>query len=140
MKKTRIYSYGILLAAFAFAVGLNATTLLKKGHNDIAPATKVNEFIVLDSGSFFDLEDEPYIEDIPFNTCEIVISTSTENTFSADYLLANEEYIDDIPFDTEEIAMSSFLHMDEEEYIDDIPFNTRKVIKQMNRNHFVINQ
>ena len=81
----------------------------------------------------FTLADEPYIDDIPFNTEEIA-GTLTGTSGLAQFTLKEEPYIDDIPFDTEEIAGSAQASTDlaqfileDEPYIDDIPFDTEAV-------------
>jgi hypothetical protein len=111
----------------------------------------------------FNLEDETYVDDIPFNTKKIVekiagfydsvhllvenIDTKYEvaiNTLSAssiEFTMEDEEYIDDIPFNTEEVytalASSEIFKKEyiiqefalaEEDYINDIPFDTRQII------------
>jgi len=91
----------------------------------------------------FELEDEMYIDDIPFDTEMIVESYLESNDITLpldmNFVLEDEEYIDDIPFNTELIAKaylensSSLSHdeivftLDEEEYIDDIPFDTETI-------------
>lgn len=90
------------------------------------------------------MEEEAYIDDIPFNTAEVVNELGTE--------LAAEDYVDDIPFNTldvillENICMlpesevndtefdnrsvlaSHGLVLEDEEYVNDIPFNTMDVL------------
>ncbi|HNS16827.1 MAG TPA: hypothetical protein PKH94_11565 [Bacteroidales bacterium] len=85
------------------------------------------------------LNEEAYIDDIPFNTEEIA-GISVNASDLTQFSLKEEEYIDDIPFDTEEIvqslqrnasqdeAMASVFLLDEELYIDDIPFETEQVV------------
>jgi|FLOH01.1.fsa_nt_gi hypothetical protein len=76
----------------------------------------------------FDFEDEKYIDDIPFNTSEVILQISYENALTVDYSLSEEEYIDDIPSDivnnsqfviNTDSATQEFCFEDEE-YIDDI--------------------
>lgn len=81
----------------------------------------------------FTLNEEAYIDDIPFNTEEIA-SKSPEGQKLSVFTLKEESEIPDIPFDTEEIAGKLLIQDDltlftlsEEEYIDDIPFNTASV-------------
>jgi len=113
----------------------------------------------------FELEEEEFVQDIPFETSDVVLSLihesdtsdptmdNTENPISdgeelAYYLSSNveftmeeEEYIDDIPFDTEKLvdSMVNFkagdknvlvqeFYLADEEYIDDIPFDTKQLI------------
>lgn len=71
--------------------------------------------------------DEEYIDDIPFNTEEVVADIIAEQEL-ASFTFEEEEYIDDIPFDTDCVsaqcryqqAISVEFNFDEEEYIDDI--------------------
>jgi hypothetical protein len=81
----------------------------------------------------FTLADEPYIDDIPFNTEEIA-GTVTGSAGLDQFTLKEESYIDDIPFDTEEIAGSvqsssdlAQFTLEDEPYIDDIPFDTEAI-------------
>ena len=114
----------------------------------------------------FELQDEQYVDDIPFETQEIVsgiydeldtiILNEVDNSEDSDllisseiYLLASiefnmeeEEYVDDIPFNTEVIfnSMVNFEEEDknvivqefcmvDEEYVDDIPFDSKQLIQ-----------
>lgn len=55
----------------------------------------------------FNLENESFIDDIPFNTKEIVNTQIKNNSFEFSYetfQMEQEPYINDIPFDTEKIA------------------------------------
>jgi len=97
-------------------------------------------FSIQVSASDFQMEDEAYINDIPFNT-EMVV----KNMMAANFDLEEENYINDIPFNTFEIAFESKIsgtgtfEMEEEAYINDIPFNTEVIA---NNYHYVaaINQ
>jgi hypothetical protein len=82
----------------------------------------------------FKMQDEAYINDIPFNTTVILNTIHSNCALSADFELMDEPYINDIPFDTLEVAMdirknkeSLSVRMTEEAYIDDIPFDTQKI-------------
>ena len=112
----------------------------------------------------FDLEEEEYVNDIPFSTSEIIafdLDTNRDTNFSGpnfelrqkmivvnklmnvNFNLEEEEYVDDIPFDTESISDNQPVYLDavfyegmnvefqlkDESYIDDIPFNTSDIIK-----------
>lgn len=110
--------------------------------------------------SAFSLEEESYIDDIPFNTEKIYKQACCYykhyGRYSADFTLGEEDYIEDIPFNTIEIASSvmngSFLmkpfpqtfFLSEEPYIDDIPFKTEEVIadsleqKEKNKESYTI--
>jgi hypothetical protein len=92
----------------------------------------------------FSMEEESYIDDIPFDTEKIYKRACCYykhyGRYSADLTLGEEPYIEDIPFSTIEIASAvmngtylmkpcqhTFFLM-EEPYIDDIPFKTEEVI------------
>lgn len=85
------------------------------------------------SASDFQLEDEAYINDIPFNT-EIVVN----NLAFAEFDLEEENYINDIPFNTYEIAFENKnsdtinFEMEDEAYINDIPFSTEVIADNYN--------
>ena len=58
----------------------------------------------------FDMKDEEYIDDIPFDTEEIFNSmvnfdAGDKNVVVKDFYLAEEQYIDDIPFDTKKLIL-----------------------------------
>ncbi|HOW24347.1 MAG TPA: hypothetical protein PK711_01645 [Bacteroidales bacterium] len=86
----------------------------------------------------FTLADEPYIDDIPFNTEEIAGSVQSSSDLTQ-FTLEDETYIDDIPFDTEAIAqaaqekesyekaMAEVFTLKEEKYVNDIPFATDEI-------------
>ncbi len=82
----------------------------------------------------FKMQDEAYINDIPFNTTVVLNKIHSNCALSADFDLTDEPYINDIPFDTQEVALelivnneSLSVRMTEEAYIDDIPFDTQKI-------------
>jgi len=87
----------------------------------------------------FELEDEAYINDIPFSTEEVVANYSYEKAFSETFEFEEEDYIDDIPFDTYEVAknyryekyLKNVFVFEEEAYIDDIPFDTGKIFDEV---------
>jgi len=68
----------------------------------------------------FQLEDEAYVDDIPFDTREVVFTLSTD--------MEEEAYVNDIPFDTRTVALSAGTELEEEAYVNDIPFNTTDVL------------
>lgn len=74
----------------------------------------------------FSFAEESYINDIPFDTKEVVAEKSLLN-----FDFEEESYIDDIPFNTEVVAAKEptapVVDFDEENYIDDIPFDTEKI-------------
>jgi len=91
----------------------------------------------------FTLDDEKYIDDIPFNTelvsTQMYFGNSYLNPMENNFQLNDETYVNDIPFDTERVYWEcrfnqncgavdfASVSMDEESYIDDIPFNTQKM-------------
>ena len=78
------------------------------------------------------LENEHYVDDIPFST-EIVASTTPDHSlFTSNWGLSEEMEVKDIPFNTGMmVAMNPGsnpeLSMKDEAYVEDIPFNTRKL-------------
>jgi len=99
-----------------------------------------------DWGDNFKIEEEAYIDDIPFDTEAIVKSLYIDGDEKKienkpDFEIEEEEYIDDIPFDTKAIfnkiqkskescCYKNILCLEEEDYIDDIPFDTKKIFKK----------
>ncbi len=83
----------------------------------------------------FQMKEEVYIDDIPFDTQAIAKNHLQEKASTIEFELAKEDYIDDIPFNTSEVysdymaekAMAVVFEMPEECYINDIPFNTLKI-------------
>jgi hypothetical protein len=83
----------------------------------------------------FVMNDEAYIDDIPFNTEAIAKNHMIAEALQVDFYFAEESYIDDIPFNTREVianhkaeaAMNVIYEIAQEEFIDDIPFNTVKI-------------
>lgn len=78
-----------------------------------------------------ELAEENYIDDIPFNTEEIVSNIPDYSVNPLVLKLEEENYIDDIPFCTRKVYNSLMLNsslnnlqLDDETYIDDIPFDT----------------
>jgi len=75
------------------------------------------------------LADEAYINDIPFNTAEVLLGVPPCKIQA--FQLSEEKYINDIPFDTRKIAHECLFNNGcfkfDESYINDIPFNTEMV-------------
>lgn len=88
----------------------------------------------------FKMQEEAFINDIPFNTAVIAVENAHGQLFGFDLNLQPEGYIDDIPFDTKEIAdtvvsetmLQTMPQLEDESYIDDIPFNTFEVVNSLN--------
>ncbi|HAH58999.1 MAG TPA: hypothetical protein DCL86_12700 [Bacteroidales bacterium] len=77
------------------------------------------------------LPDEPYVNDIPFETSSI----SARYTPEIKSVLTEEGYIDDIPFNTRSIFEEQALKdagtygLVAEPYVNDIPFNTAQIAR-----------
>ncbi|MCD4679002.1 MAG: hypothetical protein K8S00_01315 [Bacteroidales bacterium] len=77
--------------------------------------TKKNNEVYLASKMEFNLEEEEYVDDIPFNTRKIFnamvnFDENDMNIIVQDFCLANEEYVDDIPFDTKQIIHDRLIY------------------------------
>ncbi len=91
------------------------------------------------NSNIFVMEEEVYINDIPFSTSDVSVNCLYEMAMAEEFDLEEESYIDDIPFDTDCIsmnckylkAMSTDFELPEEKYVDDIPFNTKKLVNKM---------
>ncbi len=87
--------------------------------------------------NIFEMEQENYIDDIPFSTEKIANQTILENALNEEFTLT-EESINDIPFNTFEVAseklvelaMEKDFDLEEEAFVEDIPFNTQLVVSQ----------
>ncbi len=82
------------------------------------------------------LEDEAYVNDIPFDTWRI-----SQVSYPPDLVLAEEGYVDDIPFNTAEIAgkalLKKVIKQQEESSVNDIPFNTKKIYDEVLLGRFI---
>ncbi|HLO92333.1 MAG TPA: hypothetical protein VK172_14305 [Lentimicrobium sp.] len=113
------------------AISLLMITLLSFGRYASAETTKndTSSTGVKSSLTFgITIEDEPYINDIPFDTKSIAL----ESMFSANRPL-DESYVNDIPFDTERIVTNQNLlkfKPEDEAFVNDIPFNTSDIAKK----------
>jgi len=78
--------------------------------------------------STFNFSEEPYINDIPFDTEHVISNYKNTDTVFAEFQFEDEQYIDDISFNTSIISTESLyqkaLHIEfyfeEEEFINDI--------------------
>ena len=83
------------------------------------------------SAAVLNIEEENYINDIPFDTYEIY-NDIVDRVDLMKFDFEEEAYINDIPFDTKcitvdcgyEKALQEEFSFEEESYIDDIPFDT----------------
>jgi len=90
------------------------------------------------SAKGFEMEEEAYIDDIPFNTEIIAAEALYAQAVSVEFFMEEEEYIDDIPFNTHSLAkvelsnqaLAQEFNIEDETYIDDIPFNTYVIFQQ----------
>lgn len=119
--KTKInFTIVILLLMTLFAAGRNvlATTT---GKDTLAVKSSISVSLPV-------VEEESYVDDIPFDTKAIAMESLYMNMVRP----AEEAYINDIPFNTEEIAslynakLLSFTPP-EEAYVDDIPYDTQEI-------------
>ncbi len=93
----------------------------------------------------FQMQEEAYIDDIPFNTASIFDSLQKASLSRSGLVLKEEAYIDDIPFNTALVvanyhcceAMKQQFAMQPEPYINDIPFNTSKIARQAMSNAYM---
>ena len=92
--KTLFLALTILLSTYFFAsaalinIGAKPDAMSMAMHNTISDySTEMN----------FNMEDEDYIDDIPFNTEYTYIENKYEQAISIEFSLEEESYIDDIP-------------------------------------------
>lgn len=130
----------VLLLSLAL---LPALTVVASSASDWDPSGDMPAKYAKLTLSAFCLEEEAYIDDIPFNTKKIYERAccyyKNYGRYLADYTLHEEEYIDDIPFSTKDIASTTLygeflkkptrnvFRLTEEPYIDDIPFDTKRI-------------
>lgn len=77
------------------------------------------------------VEEETYINDIPFNTAEVAMKSFYVNLAKPE----EETFVNDIPFDTQVVvAIYTYVThpvvVEEEAYIDDIPFDTEAIARE----------
>ena len=82
----------------------------------------------ISTGQEMPLEEEAYVDDIPFNTELIAYQSLVNDMISHDI----ESYVDDIPFNTKKIYYESLANnmavaSADEAYADDIPFCTHNI-------------
>jgi hypothetical protein len=90
----------------------------------------------------FAMEDEAYIDDIPFDTKAISANHKMNLALNESFSNEDEEYINDIPFNTESIAVNALyeeaLHMEltfeDESYVDDIPSRILQIALNQSEN------
>jgi len=117
----------LLLAAMIFIAGRNVS----------ANATGKDTLAVnVSTLSLPAVEDESYVNDIPFDTRSIALESLYMNLEKPE----DEAYVDDIPFETNKVVAEHYngllkIQPEEESYIDDIPFNTGKIAKNYLNSH-----
>ncbi len=87
----------------------------------------------------FKLQEEAYINDVPFDTEAIVRAYKQHCAMKIAFQMQEEQYIDDFPLDTRIVvaslpcdsAMQVDYIMPEESYIDDFPLNTYEVLRSI---------
>lgn len=114
---------------FAILSLLLNTVLLAGGKISAAATGEDTLSITSHSVNLPAIEDESYINDIPFDTEAIALTSLFSNMVRPE----EEAYINDIPFKTEEVAatynfMKNMIQPEEEAYVDDIPFNTAEIV------------
>ncbi len=118
------------IITFAISSLLFSTALLG-GSNISKAATKRDTLALTEHSAILpSVEEESYINDIPFDTEAIALKSLFLNLAKPE----EEPYINDIPFATEEVVatynyMLNNIKPEPEEYVDDIPFNTAEVAK-----------
>jgi len=134
-----------LITSSGIARELKLKNSLKTIHSHFNTEELFLKLMVDDDLNKFAIEEEVYIDDIPFDT-ELVYSQIMLLESLDQFAIADEEYIDDIPFDTEEIAMNinaginydkalaMNFSLEEETYVDDIPFDTYDVVASLELN------
>jgi len=132
------------LASLLSVLLIPAFSAIASTMNDSDPSSDLSSCYSSVPMSAFSLEEESYIDDIPFDTEKIYKRACCYykhyGQYSADLTLGEEDYIEDIPFSTIEIASSVMngtylmksgpqtFFLPEEPYIDDIPFKTEEII------------
>ena len=90
----------------------------------------------------FEMPEEKYIDDIPFDTEQIAKQVLYAQAVSQEFDMEEETYVDDIPFNTDSLskvylsekALAEDFEMEEEAYINDIPFSTAQIVQSMSIN------
>lgn len=85
--------------------------------------SQINSFAI-NNNTEFDLEDEEYVNDIPFNTSTI-IGIDLDTNKNEDFMEPGLEFIQNLIIVRSIMAVN--FDMEEEEYVDDIPFDTESV-------------
>ncbi|GAB1403236.1 MAG: hypothetical protein PHX54_04355 [Lentimicrobiaceae bacterium] len=128
--KTRILIISIALLIMHLTYGSPVVANKKFPVNENRTSDKSNSLqrFPVDSAASW-LAEEPYVNDIPFETSSISARYTTEIRSA----LTEEQYVDDIPFNTLSIFEVQVLKdhscygLESEAYVDDIPFNTAQI-------------
>jgi hypothetical protein len=137
-----IIAFLLFTIIFTFPFSLRADSDHEPGKSYPYNAISLN---VAALSAKFELKEEAYINDIPFDTKRIFVEANDELGCHVIYgyspLLEEEKYIDDIPFNSYDIASNTNygffvinpalrnFNVGEEAYIDDIPFDTESIYK-----------
>ncbi len=132
------------LASLLSVLLIPALSVLASTSNDSDPYCNVIAGEPSVTLSAFSLDEEPYVDDIPFDTQKVFKRACCffkhYGRYSAELTLKDEDYIEDIPFSTEDIASTVLdnsmlvkpcqhtFFLKEEPYIDDIPFKTEQIV------------
>lgn len=107
-------------------------------------AINTNNVIANKTDVEFSLEEEAYIDDIPFDTWEIAMDND-KYLENPGFALEEEEFVNDIPFNTTKVvakyqmkkAMSVEFLMPREKTINDIPFDTHEIAFNLKDNDII---
>ena len=128
MKTIITFAISSLLFSTALLAGGNVSKAASK--RDTLALTERSVNLPTAEMSLPAIEEETYINDIPFDTEAIALKSLFVNLTKPE----DEAYINDIPFKTEEVAaaynlMLNNIKPEDEAYVDDIPFNTAEIAK-----------
>jgi len=140
MKTQKFYTALMLILGIAFAMNLMAMNPVLNGNASNMGSDNNMSALILE----YDFEDEPYINDIPFNTECIAKNCIYLKAIAVDFDFEEETYIDDITINTEKISANSNysnsmnvgFEMEEELYVDDITFNTYSIASKTFLDHY----
>lgn len=103
--ETTIWIIGILITLLVLSINTSAANLHLEEEAYIDDIPFDTEMIVSELlVPEFNFEEESYINDIPFNTSTVCAICLYEEALKVDYKMVEEEFINDIPFETEKVA------------------------------------
>ena len=129
----------MLILGIAFAMNLVAMNPVLNGNASNMGSDNNISALIME----YDFEEEPYINDIPFNTECIAKNCIYLKAIAVDFDFEEEAYINDIPLYIEcvtadclyEKALAEDYLFEDEAYVNDIPFDTYAITKY-NCNHY----